>query len=136
VQLFDRLKGEVRITAEGRVFESYADRILFWYDTVPLVFESRRNTVRDNLVISIDGGVSRSVIQSLTNFLADVNPLLAVTFCQPSSPAASRADLVLKSAFTQNSGGSAAGVISVEVSEAFASDPLCGVIRRFLKDII
>jgi len=136
VQLFERLKGEVRITPEGQIFESYADRILFWYDTVPAVFESRRNSARKTVTIVIDGGVPRNIVQGLSSFIADVNPLLAVTFCGPSSALAPEADMHLKSSFAKNAGSSAAGVVTVEVSETFVSDPLSGIIRRFLEEIL
>lgn len=70
VRLFERGRGEISLTPQGRAFQSYAGKILYWYDSARMMFSpggpARRKTVRICASGSLAGEPVASLVASMT----------------------------------------------------------------------
>lgn len=70
VRLFERGRGEISLTPQGRAFQSYAGKILYWYDSARMMFSpggpARRKTVRICASGRLAGEPVASLVASMT----------------------------------------------------------------------
>ena len=70
VRLFERGRGEISLTPQGRAFQSYAGKILYWYDSARMMFgpggPARRKTVRICASGRLAGEPVASLVASMT----------------------------------------------------------------------
>lgn len=70
VRLFDRVKGETRLTDAGRLFKEYSDRIRYWYSMTGTMFgESGRLTSNKPVRIATDYVVASYILPSALSTL-------------------------------------------------------------------
>ena len=141
VKLFERLRGEVVLTQQGRIFQLHAKRILDAYDSASSLFSSTEQTT---LTIRVSNEVYLYIYEALQQYL-NVHPELQIIRTDTDQadltftlmPAPSFANPYAQ----KNMGGISAThniissvYLSCNPSETFAQTKLFESLRSFLKD--
>lgn len=135
VRLFDRLRGEVRLTSQGEIFRSYAVRILDSYKAASLMFSEMPPAV-------VRIKASDEVYSLVSDAFALFHEIHGETVFIRSDEEDSELSFVLKPASKTMGGVSAThNIISsmsliCRPSESFAQSELFPILRGFISDII
>lgn len=73
-RLFDRIRGDVLPTASGRIFMTYAEKILYWYDSARSVFRNDGSGCTWPLEIICSADMSSSVVPAVSSAAEAVFP--------------------------------------------------------------
>ena len=96
VRLLARTRGEAYLTAEGRAFKDYAEKILYWYDAADAMFGTQgRVTVNRPLRIAADEVISSYLLPPTLATLYATHPDLAFTL-SPLKPGSGIPDSVFE----------------------------------------
>lgn len=67
VRLFERGRGEISLTPQGRAFQSYAGKILYWYDSARMMFGPGGPASRKTVHICASGSLAGDPVASLVS---------------------------------------------------------------------